>query len=177
MLKDCGADDVLGVQVGGPSGTFVSTRESDGRLTFEELSTGGAFIIFNHSRNIFDIVQNFTHFFAEESCGFCTPCRVGTSLLKKQFDKIHSGHGSAGDIKELRDIAKLIKDTSHCGLGQSAAEPILTTLERYPNLYERQIKQQHSFDPVFDLDGSLAVARKMSGRDDGHAHLTQVEKK
>jgi [NiFe] hydrogenase diaphorase moiety large subunit len=122
-------------------------------------------------------VQNFTHFFAEESCGFCTPCRVGTSLLKKQFDKIHSGHGSAGDIKELRDIAKLIKDTSHCGLGQSAAEPILTTLERYPNLYERQIKQQYSFDPVFDLDGSLAVARKMSGRDDGHAHLTQVEKK
>ena len=177
VLKDCGADDVLGVQVGGPSGTFVSTRESDGRLTFEELSTGGAFIIFNHSRNIFDIVQNFTHFFAEESCGFCTPCRVGTSLLKKQFDKIHSGHGSAGDIKELRDIAKLIKDTSHCGLGQSAAEPILTTLERYPNLYERQIKQQYSFDPVFDLDGSLAVARKMSGRDDGHAHLTQVEKK
>jgi [NiFe] hydrogenase diaphorase moiety large subunit len=177
VLDDCGATDVLGVQVGGPSGTFVSTRESDGKLTFEDLSTGGAFIIFNHSRNIFDIVQNYIHFFADESCGFCTPCRVGTQLLRKQFDKIHSGHGSTGDIKELQDIATLIRSTSHCGLGQTAAEPILTTLERYPDLYEKQIKQQHSFDPGFDLDASLAVARKLSGRDDSHAHLAQVEKK
>jgi [NiFe] hydrogenase diaphorase moiety large subunit len=174
ILDDCGADDVLGVQVGGPSGTFICDKEFDRVLGFEDLATGGSFIIFNHSRNIFDIVQNFTHFFAHESCGFCTPCRVGTSLLKDQFDKICTGHGSSGDVRELQEIAKLIKSTSHCGLGQTAAQPILTTLERYTELYDAKLKQI-SFEPGFDLDGSLAIARRLSGRDDSNAHLAQVE--
>lgn len=174
ILHDCGAENVLGIQVGGPSGTFISNQEFERKIAFEDLATGGSFIIFNNSRNIFDIVQNFTHFFAHESCGFCTPCRVGTSLLQKQYDKICTGHGSSGDVRELQDIAKLIKATSHCGLGQTAAQPILTTLERYPDLYNAQLKQI-SFEPGFDLDGSLAVARQLSGRDDKNAHLAQVE--
>ncbi len=83
VLQDCGATDVLGIQVGGPSGTFIGLDELQRTLAFEDLATGGSFIIFNQSRSILDIVKNFTHFFAHESCGFCTPCRVGTSLLKK----------------------------------------------------------------------------------------------
>lgn len=175
ILNDCGADDVLGVQVGGPSGTFICDKEFDRVLGFEDLATGGSFIVFNTSRSIFDIVQNFTHFFAHESCGFCTPCRVGTSLLQKQFDKICTGHGSSGDVRELQEIAQLIKTTSHCGLGQTAAQPIITTLERYPELYNQKLKQI-SFEAGFDLDGSLAIARRLSGRDDSNAHLAQVEK-
>lgn len=174
ILEDCGAEDVLGIQVGGPSGTFISNQEFDRKIAFEDLATGGSFIIFNNSRDIFAIVQNFTHFFAHESCGFCTPCRVGTSLMKNQFDKICTGHGSSGDVRELQEIAKLIKATSHCGLGQTAAQPILTTLERYPELYNAKLKQI-SFEPGFDLDGSLAIARLLSGRDDSNAHLAQVE--
>jgi [NiFe] hydrogenase diaphorase moiety large subunit len=174
VLKDCGADDVLGVQIGGPSGTFISNKEFDRVLGFEDLGTGGSFIVFNNSRSIFDIVQNFTHFFAHESCGFCTPCRVGTSLLKNQYDKICTGHGSTGDVRELQEIATLIKATSHCGLGQTAAQPILTTLERYPELYNNKLKQI-SFEPGFDLDGSLEIARQLSGRTDSNAHLAQVE--
>ena len=96
ILTDCGAEEVLGIQVGGPSGTFISNQEFDRKLAFEDLATGGSFIIFNKSRDILELVKNFTHFFADESCGFCTPCRVGTSLLKKQFDKIVGGHGSGG---------------------------------------------------------------------------------
>lgn len=174
ILQDCGAEDVLGVQVGGPSGTFISNQEFERKIAFEDLATGGSFIVFNNSRNIFEIVQNFTHFFAHESCGFCTPCRVGTSLMKKQYDKICTGHGSSGDVRELQEIAKLIKSTSHCGLGQTAAQPILTTLERYPDLYNNKLKQI-SFEPGFDLDGALAIARKLTGRDDSNAHLAQVE--
>ncbi len=174
ILKDCGAESVLGIQIGGPSGTFISNQELDRKIAFEDLATGGSFIIFNNTRDIFQIVQNFTHFFAHESCGFCTPCRVGTSLLKNQYDKICTGHGSSGDVRELQEIAKLIKATSHCGLGQTAAQPILTTLERYPQLYNAKLKQI-SFEPGFDLDGSLAIARKLSGRDDQNAHLAQVE--
>lgn len=174
ILSDCGAEDVLGIQVGGPSGTFISNQEFDRKIAFEDLATGGSFIIFNSCRNIFEIVQNFTHFFAHESCGFCTPCRVGTSLLKKQFDKICDGHGSSGDVRELQELAKLVKSTSHCGLGQTAAQPIITTLERYPELYNAKLKQI-SFEPGFDLDGSLAIARMLTGRDDSNAHLAQVE--
>ena len=173
LLDDCGANDVSGVQVGGPSGTFISGNELDRKLAFEDLATGGSFIVFNQTRNILDIVQNFTHFFAHESCGFCTPCRVGTSLLKKQLDKIYDGHGSAGDLVELEKLCQLIKKTSHCGLGQTAANPILTTLERHPDRYEQLLKEI-SYEPGFDLDASLEVARQLAGRDDAGAHLSQT---
>ena len=174
ILNDCGAVDVQGVQVGGPSGTFISNQEFERKLAFEDLATGGSFIIFNASRNILDVVHNFTHFFAHESCGFCTPCRVGTSLLKKQIDKIVEGHGSAGDIVALEELCQLVKNYSHCGLGQTAANPILTTLERYLGLYESRLKEI-SFEPGFDLDGALETARRMANRYDAGAHLAQTE--
>ncbi len=174
VLNDCGASDVLGVQIGGPSGTFISNKEFDRKLAFEDLATGGSFIVFNSSRNILDIVNNFTHFFAHESCGFCTPCRVGTSLLKKQLDKIIDGHGSAGDVVALEELCKLIKNHSHCGLGQTAANPVLTTLQRYPELYQSRLKEI-SYEPGFDLDGALETARRMAKRNDSGAHLAQVE--
>ncbi|MCQ8129377.1 NAD(P)H-dependent oxidoreductase subunit E [Methylomonas rivi] len=174
ILADCGATDVLGVQIGGPSGTFISNKEFKRQLAFEDLATGGSFIVFNDSRNVLDIVQNFTHFFAHESCGFCTPCRVGTSLLKKQLDKIIDGHGSAGDVVELESLCQLVKSHSHCGLGQTAANPILTTLQRYPDLYQKRLKNI-SYEPGFDLDGALETARRMARRNDAGAHLSQVE--
>lgn len=174
ILNDCGATEVLGVQIGGPSGTFISNDELHRKIAFEDLATGGSFIIFNNSRNILDIVNNFTHFFAHESCGFCTPCRVGTSLLKKQLDKIMDGHGSAGDVVALEELCQLIKSYSHCGLGQTAANPILTTLERYPELYQSQLKTI-SYEPGFDLDAALEIARTMAKRNDPAAHLLQVE--
>ena len=174
ILDDCGASDVLGVQVGGPSGVFISNDEFERKIAFEDLATGGSFIIFNHTRSILDIVHNFTHFFAHESCGFCTPCRVGTSLLKKQVDKIVEGHGSAGDIVELEELCQVIKNYSHCGLGQTAANPILSTLERYPEIYQAMLKKI-SYEPGFDLDKSLETARRMANRDDAAAHLAQVE--
>ena len=174
IVKDCGASDVMGIQVGGPSGTFVSNREFDRKMAFEDLATGGSFIIFNNSRNILDIVNNFTHFFAHESCGFCTPCRVGTSLLKKQLDKIIEGYGSAGDVVALVELCQLIKSHSHCGLGQTATNPVLTTLERYPELYQSRLKEI-SYEPGFDLDGALETARRLARRNDAGAHLAQVE--
>jgi len=174
ILTDCGASDVLGVQIGGPSGTFISNQEFDRKLAYEDLATGGSFIVFNSSRNILDIVNNFTHFFAHESCGFCTPCRVGTALLKKQLDKIIEGHGSAGDVVALEEICQLVKSHSHCGLGQTAANPVLTTLARYPEIYQSRLKKI-SYEPGFNLDGALEKARRLAKRNDAGAHLAQVE--
>ena len=174
ILHDCGASEVLGIQIGGPSGIFISNHEFERQLGFEDLATGGSFIIFNKHRNILDIVNNFTHFFAHESCGFCTPCRVGTSLLKNQLTKIIEGHGSAGDVVALEEICQIIKKQSHCGLGQTAANPVLTTLSRYPELYHQLLKKI-SYEPGFDLDGALDTARRLAQRNDPSAHLAQVE--
>jgi len=63
------------------------------------------------------IARSFTHFFAHESCGFCTPCRVGTSLLGQLIDKIAEGHGTPHDLIEMTELAAIVKSTSHCGLG------------------------------------------------------------
>jgi [NiFe] hydrogenase diaphorase moiety large subunit len=173
VLADCGAENTLGVQVGGPSGVFISEQEFDRKLGFEDLATGGSFMIFDRRRDVLEIARNFTHFFAHESCGFCTPCRVGTSLLRNHLDKICAGHGTAGDLAELSNLAQVVKNASHCGLGQTAANPILSTLQRYPDLYQARLKDNNSFEPGFDLDGALAIARRLSGRDDAMAHLEQ----
>ena len=174
ILNDCGAEELLGLQIGGPSGLFISDSELQRKLAFEDLATGGSFIIFNKQRNLLDIVNNFTHFFAHESCGFCTPCRVGTSLLKNQLDKIVNGHGSAGDVVALEELCALVKNYSHCGLGQTAANPIISTLARFPELYQSRLKKI-SYEPGFDLDASLETARQLANRNDAAAHLTQVE--
>ena len=173
VLADCGATQTLGVQVGGPSGSFIAADEFDRRLAFEDLATGGSFIVFDQSRDVLDIARNFTHFFAHESCGFCTPCRVGTSLLRDTLDKICAGHGTPHDLVELTHLAALVRSASHCGLGQTAANPILSTLERYPDRYQQRLRAI-SFEPGFDLDGALADARRLTGRDDALAHLEQV---
>ena len=98
---------------------------------------------------------------------------MGTSLLKNTLDKICEGHGTPFDLVELTEIARLVRGASHCGLGQTAANPILTTLERYPERYEARLKAIR-FEPGFDLDGSLAIARELTGRDDALAHLEQA---
>ncbi len=85
ILIDCGAEDAHAVQVSGPSGTCISFREFDRRIAFEDLATAGAFMVFSRRRDMFEVARNFTHFFAHESCGFCTPCRVGTSLLRTSW--------------------------------------------------------------------------------------------
>jgi [NiFe] hydrogenase diaphorase moiety large subunit len=170
ILADCGANDPYAVQVSGPSGTMISWKEFDRRIAFEDLPTAGAFMVFQRKRDPFQIALNFVHFFAHESCGFCTPCRVGTELQKKIMDKIASGHGTASDLEEMRSLGHILKTMSHCGLGSSAANPVLDTLEKFPDVYERKLKAL-AFEPAFDLDGALETARKITGRDDDWAHL------
>jgi [NiFe] hydrogenase diaphorase moiety large subunit len=81
ILEDCGARDTQAVQVGGPSGVCLSAFEFGRRIAFEDVPTAGAFMVFDRSRDMFEVARNFAHFFAHESCGFCTPCRVGTELV------------------------------------------------------------------------------------------------
>ena len=166
VLDLCGVGETLGVQVGGPSGTFVTPEEYDRRIAYEDLGTGGSFMVFDAERDLLDIVHNFTRFFAHESCGFCTPCRVGTSLQLKLVEKLKMGWGTAGDIQELERLAQLL-NASHCGLGHTAANPVQTTLARRAELYQARLNDI-DFSPGFDLDGELETARQLTGRFGDH---------
>ena len=81
---------------------------------------------------------------------------------------------AAGDVVALEELCQLVKNYSHYGLGQTAANPIISTLQRYPEIYQDLLKKI-SFEPGFDLDGALETARQMVNRDDANAHLAQVE--
>jgi len=170
ILEDCGAHDTQAVQVGGPSGKCLSAMDFGRRIGFEDVPTAGAFMVFDRSRDMFEVARNYARFFAEESCGFCTPCRVGTALVVKSMDKLAAGRGSRRDVDLLSGIDTLMHGTTHCGLGGSACNALHDTIVKFRPSYERRLKSLH-FEPAFDLDAELAVARRATGRDDAAAHL------
>ena len=170
VLEACGAGDVQAVQVSGPSGVCLAAAEFGRRIAFEDIPTAGAFMVFDHSRDMFEVARNFVHFFAHESCGFCTPCRVGTSLLRNLMDKLNNGHGSPYDFAEIEKLNRILQAMSHCGLGHSACNPVLDTIAKFRPAYERRL-QHKEFEPAFDLDWALDPARQMTGRDDAGAHF------
>ena len=179
MLEDCGARDTQAVQVGGPSGVCLSAFEFGRRIAFEDVPTAGAFMVFDRSRDMFEVARNFSHFFALESCGFCTPCRVGTELVVRRMDKLANasrvgGRGSGHDIDVLIELDKLMHTSSHCGLGASACNPLRDTIAKFRPAYERHLQSLH-FEPGFDLDAELSITRRMTGRDDPGAYLEQSE--
>jgi [NiFe] hydrogenase diaphorase moiety large subunit len=174
ILQDCGAHSparpTQAVQVGGPSGLCLAAHEFGRRIGFEDVPTAGAFMVFDGTRDMFETARAFSHFFAHESCGFCTPCRVGTELVVRRMDKLAAGYGSVFDETELRELEALLHGTTHCGLGATATNPLRDTLARFRPAYERRL-QSPTFTPGFDLDGELSAARRVTGRDDAQAHL------
>jgi len=170
ILEDCGALDTQAVQVGGPSGVCLSAFEFGRRIAFEDVPTAGAFMVFDRSRDMFEVARGFAHFFAHESCGFCTPCRVGTALVVRRMDKLAAGHGSRHDIDVLFELDKLMHTATHCGLGATACNPLRDTIAKFRPAYEKHLKSLY-FEPGFDLDAELSIARRMTGRDDAGAHL------
>jgi [NiFe] hydrogenase diaphorase moiety large subunit len=162
MLADCGAENTQAVQVAGAAGETLFAAEFGRSISFEDVSTGGSFMVFNQQRNMLDMVQNFAHFFVHESCGFCTPCRVGGSLLSDLIDKLQNGHASDYDLQEMQQLALLMQQASHCGLGNTAPNAFLHTFNKAPQLYQQQLKAG-GFEPAFDLDVALSEARRLAG--------------
>ncbi len=174
VLADCGASDAQAVQVSGPSGTCLAASEFGRRIAFEDIPSAGAFMVFDRSRDMFEVARNFVHFFAHESCGFCTPCRVGTALLKNMMDKLARGHGSPYDFAEIEKLNQLLRSMSHCGLGHSACNPVLDTIAKFRPAYDARLLHC-DYVPAFDLDHALSQARQMTGRDDAGAHLEECK--
>ena len=170
VLEDCGATHTQAVQIAGAAGSTLPATDAGRCIAFEDVSTGGSFMVFNNERKLLDMVQNFAHFFVHESCGFCTPCRVGGSLLKDLVDKLVNGHATHYDVTEMKQIGALMKRTSHCGLGSTAPNPVLDLLNRFPQLVEDRLAHS-GYEPSFDLDAALQEARDITGRNDAGAHI------
>lgn len=157
ILEMVGADEkqVQAVQVGGPSGSIIAPNEFKRTVCFADLATGGSLIIIGQHRDILtDIVLNFTEFFIEESCGSCSTCRNIPYLMKNKLEKILDARGVKKDIDDLIAWGKILK-VSRCGLGQTAGNPILTSIKNFRHLYDEKIQKDKDFDSAFDM--SLAV--------------------
>ena len=130
-------------------------------------------MVFGHNRDMFEVARNFAHFFAHESCGFCTPCRVGTGLLSGKLDKITQGRGSLPDIELLVELEHLMHATTHCGLGAAACNHLRDALTKFRPHFEARCPWSE-FEPDADMDRALEPARRWSGRADPDAHLENV---
>ncbi len=170
VLTDCGASNTRAVQLSGAAGATIPAREFDRKIAFEDLPTGGSFMIFNQQRDLLEMVQNFSQFFSHESCGFCTPCRVGGTLMRDLVEKVMVGHATRYDLQEMRNIGLVMQKTAHCGLGTTAPNPVLDTLEKFPDIYSKHLANR-SYEPAFDLNASLEVARCITERDDEGAYI------
>jgi len=135
------------VQIGGPSGGCLTEAHMDLPMDFDSLKKAGAIIgsgglvVMDEDTCMVSIAQFFMNFICNESCGKCTPCREGTTRMLDILTRITKGNGKPGDIEELRSLAKMIQNSSLCGLGKTAPNPVLSTLANFEDEY-----REHIFD-------------------------------
>ena len=133
------------VQIGGPSGGCIPARLADIPVDYEALTEVGAMmgsgglVVLDDKDCIVDIARYFLAFTQDQSCGRCTPCRVGTRRMLDILDRLCEGQGKNGDIEELEELARYVKKASLCGLGSTAPNPVLTTIEYFRDEYEAHI--------------------------------------
>lgn len=133
------------VQMGGPSGGCIPAELIDTPVTYEDINKTGAIvgsggmIVMDEDTCMVDMARYFLDFTRKESCGKCNYCRIGTKRMLEILERITKGEGKDGDIELLEELAAKIKDGSLCGLGQTAPNPVLTTLKYFRNEYEDHI--------------------------------------
>ena len=133
------------VQMGGPSGGCIPASLIDTPVTYEDINKTGAIvgsggmIVMDEDTCMVDMARYFLNFTRDESCGKCNYCRIGTKRMLEILERITEGKGEDGDIEKLEELANKIKDGSLCGLGQTAPNPVLTTIRYFRNEYEDHI--------------------------------------
>ncbi|MFN2310550.1 MAG: NAD(P)H-dependent oxidoreductase subunit E [Spirochaetia bacterium] len=167
ILEMSGGDPaaVQAVQVGGPSGSCVGPNEFERIVSYEDIATGGAMMVIGEDHDLLqDVVLNFTEFFIDESCGSCSTCRALTVMYKKTLEKVLSGDGRRKDIDAMLSWAPIGK-ASRCGLGQTAMNPICTSIKNFRYLYEGHIKNANEqYEGGFDIAKAVADSCEVVGR-------------
>jgi [NiFe] hydrogenase diaphorase moiety large subunit len=132
FVTEFGDGDTKAVQVGGASGFCVPRKKfAETIIGFEGVPTGGSMKLFNSSRSMYNVLHNYLDFFAEESCGQCTPCRVGCQQLLKGVEKVKKGESKSTYLNELVKLADTMKIASKCGLGQSVGNAFRSIVENF----------------------------------------------
>ena len=137
--------EFLAIQTGGPSGGCLTKEELDTPIDFDNLvargsmmGSGGA-IVMDEDNCMVDVAKFYLEFICDESCGKCSPCRIGTKRLLEILTRITDGNGTLQDLDDLKSLSEVIKAGSLCGLGQTAANPVLSTLNKFHDVYERHV--------------------------------------
>ena len=138
----------LAIQTGGPSGGCLREEDLDTPIDFDNLvakgsmmGSGGA-IVMDEANCMVDVAKFYLEFICDESCGKCSPCRIGTKRLLEIITKITNGNGTMQDLEDLEQLSKVIKTGSLCGLGQTAANPVLSTLNKFRDVYIRHVQDK-----------------------------------
>ena len=137
------------VQTGGPSGGCLPAHMLDTPVDYDNLIAAGSMmgsggmIVMDEDNCMVDIARFFLDFTVDESCGKCTPCRIGTRRMLEILNRICDGKGEDGDIERLENLAQNIKATALCGLGQTAPNPVLSTIKQFRHEYEAHIYDKH----------------------------------
>ena len=181
MIFDVGGGMVGGhkfkaVQLGGPSGGCLTVEHLDVPVDYESLKERGAMmgsggvIVMNDSNCMVNVAKFFMEFCVEESCGKCSPCRIGLKQMYDILDRITSGNGKEGDIEELQRLGESVNKLSLCGLGQSAPNPVLSTIRYFRDEYESHIRDHSCGNKVcldlmhFDIDKSRCIGCSLCAR-------------
>lgn len=171
-----GGRDFKAAQTGGPSGGCLTTKHLDTPIDYDNLVAAGSMmgsggmVVMDDTSCMVAIAKFYLEFTVEESCGKCTPCRVGNKRLYEILEKITKGNGTMEDLDTLRNLGRVIKDTALCGLGQTSPNPVISTIENFYDEYVEHIKDkkcragvckslmQYIIDPV-QCVGCTACAR------------------
>ena len=143
-----GGKEFKAVQTGGPSGGCISSKDLDTPIDFKSLASigsmmgSGGMLVLDETDCMVDISKFFLEFTVDESCGKCTPCRIGNKRLLEMLTKICDGKGTEEDLADLKDLALTIKNTSLCGLGKCAPNPVLSTLDCFYDEYLAHVKDK-----------------------------------
>ncbi len=152
---------VKAVQIGGPSGGCIPAEHFDTPVDYDSLTELGAImgsgglIVISEGRCMVETARYFLDFTTEESCGKCTFCRVGTKRMLEKLERITEGEGTEKDIQDLDDLGRKIIDGSLCGLGQTAPNPVLTTLKYFRSEYESHVEEDHC--PALECDELVEI--------------------
>jgi [NiFe] hydrogenase diaphorase moiety large subunit len=164
LIEMTEAENAGSMLIGGPCRQMIGSERFSGRICYDDLATGGAIMIFNRARNKLEIAEHYLDFFIEESCGHCTPCRVGLILLKNLVHKVIEGAGEPSDLADMRDLSNFIINLSRCGLGQAAPNPVLGALDIFGNLEGFVADRKPGLLPEFDLSKAVIDAELRVGR-------------
>ena len=170
VLEMAGATNAAAVQWSGPSGQMLGPDQFERRVCFDDLATGGSAMVFGPGRDLLEVAHAFMDFFVEESCGYCTPCRVGNVLLRDGMQRILDGLGDPADLEQFEQIGRTMATASRCGLGQTSSRPVITSLQQFRPLYEARVKTDaDGYRRSFDLTKAVATAEAITGRPAHHA--------